>query len=151
MMKHISNLLLVGLLAFAAVFIIPFAYDVGKTKKTSTDIASAIGRMVIDYEPGGYIALEFDRKIISGCGPVTILGFVENADGQTIQLKPLLLPQEEALKQANVLIFPTWDVAGFLQKSGKYTIKLYVKNECSFLDHKTIKLKPITFGIKEKR
>lgn len=146
MMKHISNLLLVGLFAFAVVFTVPFVHSVSKSKAEHAELADVKGEILGANQ--AFILIEFERKIISGCGDATVLGFLTSPDGKTIlQLKPIILPTTIAKKSDKTLLYPITDIAGLINVAGDWELTLFVKNNCSILDNQLVELDPMILEV----
>ena len=131
---------------------VKYGLTLGHSNKFSHDVKDAQGQ-VIAFQ-GGIIAVEFDKPIINVCGDTSIYTFATTPSMITVQLKPIFIPEAKAQafvdqSEGNLILFPIYDVYPFFMKTGIYKIEVFVENDCSGINSKSIALDPIALIINE--
>ena len=152
MKKHMSNLLAVFIVVAFAASIIPIAFSWSKAKAHHNTIAEMTAHVDTSLVTSGFIVVNFEGQVISGCGDSQLLGFLRTPTGLSLQLKPIFLPHEKAMELTELptqsILWPISDIYAFLA-DGVYTLEVFVKNDCSILDSSLVKLIPAPMIIGE--
>ena len=150
-MTKILNIIIIIVFIILGIVGIRYGATIGNHNKFSTELSSTQGT-VMGFSDG-LILIDFDKTIINSCGDTSIYSFATTPNNLVVQLKPLFIPEAKALdfntqSQGNLIIFPIYDVYAFFAKPGAYKIEIYVENDCTGLNSKSIALDPIALVIK---
>ena len=128
-----------------------YGLTVGQSNKFSSELSKTTGSVAGFYD--GLLLIDFDRPIINSCGDTSIYSFATTPSEVVVQLKPLFIPEEKAeafntQSQGNLIVFPIYDVFAFFSVEGVYKIEIYIDNDCTGINSKSIALDPIPLIIK---
>ena len=128
MMKRLTTMVFVLALSFVTVFA---TFKVSGNYFTSERYANelkSISGSIIGFD-GEFLAIEFNKPIIKGKGDTVISSFLVDANGRSLQLKPLILPADKAkgLSTTTIIIFPVSDIIKLLEPK-MYALEIYVSN-----------------------